>query len=118
MRIALAIGCIYLTGCVAAPFSLASRADQPMAHLKMGQRSGHPVDPAYNGIWLIDNREIPKGPVQSILVSPGKRTTDYICPGIVVLNGYQTTSLDFAAGEQYEISCDSEPGIKVVRGGA
>ncbi|WP_454260994.1 hypothetical protein [Pseudoxanthomonas mexicana] len=103
---------------MAAPFSLESQADKPMAHLNIGERPGHPVDPAYNGIWLIDNREIPNGPVQSILVSPGKRKVDYICPGIMVLDGYQTASADFIAGEQYEISCENEPGIKVVRGGA
>ncbi len=38
--------------------------------------------------------------------------------GIMVLDGYQTASADFIAGEQYEISCENEPGIKVVRGGA
>lgn len=118
MRVTLAICCICLTGCVAVPFSLESRADQPMAHLKIGERPGDPVDPAYNGIWLIDNREIPNGPVQSILVSPGKRTVDYICPGIVVFDGYETASADFIAGEKYEIDCENDSGIKLMGGGA
>lgn len=117
MRVAFAMGCIYLSGCVAAPFSLESRPSQPMASLTMSAHPGDRIDPAYNGIWLVDDRKIPDGPVQSILVFPGVRKIDYICPGVVVLDGYQTTSSEFVAGERYEVNCEDESGIKVVGGG-
>jgi hypothetical protein len=118
MRRILAICCICMAGCASSPFSLAPRPEQPMALLKLGARSGHPASLEYNGIWSVDNRNIPGGPVQSIWVAPGKHTIGYICPGIVVFDGYQTASQDFVASERYEISCEDESGIKVARDGA
>ena len=88
-----------------------------MAHLTIGSRSGYPSMPNYNGIWSVDGRDIPKGPVQSIFVVPGTRDIGYSCPGWISMDRFPSISHAFIADEHYEINCEQEPYIHLVSGG-
>ena len=118
MRNITALLCLSLVGCVSAPFSVSPAPNQPMATLTVGARMGHPISQGYDGIWSVDGRDIPKGPVQSIFVAPGKRTIGYICPGWLSMDGPPTLSHVFEAGTHYEINCEKDPHIQPVSDGA
>ena len=115
MRIALLALCVSLAGC--APFAVRPAPDQPMAHLIVGDRPGERFSDDYNGIWHVDDRDIPSGPVRSIYVAPGERSIGYICPGWLVLDGPPTLSHIFVAGVEYVLDCTEEPRIRMVQDG-
>lgn len=114
MRNIIALCCLSLTGCVSAPFSVSPATNQPVATLTLGARTGYPISQGYDGIWSVDGQDIPKGPVQSIFVAPGKRAIGYICPGWLSMDGPPTLSHVFEADRRYEINCEKDPRIDPV----
>jgi hypothetical protein len=118
MRTPLLFGLLLLTGCVSSPFSVSPSPDHPMVLLTISARSGYPSVPQYDGIWSIDGRDIPKGPVQSIHIAPGEHEISYLCPGWISMDGFPSLPYVFAAGAHYEINCEKNPHIELVSGGA
>jgi hypothetical protein len=118
MRNVTAVCCLFLASCVSAPFSVSPAPNQSMVALTLSPRTGYPVSHGYDGIWSVDGHDIPKGPVQSIFVAPGKRTIGYICPGWLSMDGPPTLSHVFEAGRRYEINCEKDPYIQPVSDGA
>ena len=118
MRPITALLCFGLVGCMSSPFSVVPDPDRAMASLTLGPHTGYLISQGYDGIWSVDGRDIPKGPVQSVLVAPGKRTVGYICPGWISMDAPPTLSYNFEAGQRYELNCENEPRIQTVPDGA
>ena len=115
MRISLLLSSSLLVGC--APFAVKPDAHRPMAHVAVGDRQGEEFGAGYHGIVHIDNHNIPKGPVRSIYVVPGRRTIGYRCPGTIVMDGPPTLSGTFEGGTAYVLDCAGEPYLREARDG-
>ena len=118
MRNLVALLCLSLAGCVSAPFSADPVSERPMATLTIGPRAGYPVLQKHDGIWSVDSRDIPNGPVQSLFVVPGKHKIGYNCPGWITMDGPAILPYVFEADRRYEINCEKEPYIRPMPDGA
>lgn len=112
MRSITALFCLSMAGCAGMPFSVDPVPSHSMSTLTLGTRTNYPISLGYNGIWSVDGRDMPKGPVQSISVVPGKRAIGYLCPGWLFMDGPPTLSHVFEAGRRYEIDCEKTPSIR------
>ncbi len=89
-----------------------------MATLVMGARQGHAVNKQSDGVWSIDKKYLPSGPAQVVYVAPGRRKIGYNCPGFLFMDNPPTLEHNFEAGKLYEIVCDGERAIRLLRDGA
>ena len=120
MRVAIALLCIVLAGCVL-PYAISPVADRSMASLRVNTQSADPLGWGHGSIWSVDGHNISKGLVQSIFVAPGRRSIGYSCPGVVYLDAAMPPTIEhvFEANESYEIiiNCNTGTHIQMVKSG-
>jgi hypothetical protein len=115
MRLAITLLCIVLAGCVSAPYSTVVLDKSSMAHLLMRERANYAFTPGINGLVSVNERNIPGGPVRELWVSPGRRVIGFSCPGWITVDGPATITQTFAAGANYEVTCEAVPAIELIR---
>ena len=109
--------CSLLAGCASHHFAVVPSSSHSLAALALHASEGDSISTGYDGIWSVDGRDVPDGPVQSIFVAAGKRTVGYNCPGWIFTDAPPTLEYVFEADKRYEVICGKRPSIRLVPGG-